>query len=312
MRFEPVSTTNEADHPPSSSLVSWLTRRNTCFVALVLGAVIVFFRPLVLVVGSSVSVDQYSQILVIAPISLALIYLERNAIFAHISYDWTGATGFVICVTAYLGLRISFTGITSSVLITASILLFSGACIAAFLCAYGRSAFRLALFPLLFLFLMAPLPDGTRERVITFLQNGSALGTEWFFSAASIPFSRDGVIFALPSVTIEIAQECSGIRSSLILVIAGLVLGHLFLQRTWSKIVLLILLVPLTIVKNAFRIFTLSTLGIYVDPSFLSGRLHHQGGIVFFAASFAVLWGIVWGLQKLECKAESAKIATQA
>jgi len=76
--------------------------------------------------------------------------------------------------------------------------------------------------------------------------------------------SRDGVVIALPTVTIEIAQECSGIRSSLILVIAGLVLGHLFLGKTWAKFVLVALLVPLTIAKNALRIFTLSTLGMYV------------------------------------------------
>ena len=129
---------------------------------------------------------------------------------------------------------------------------------------------------------------------------------------ANIPFSRDGVVIALPTVTIEIAQECSGIRSSLILVIAGLVLGHLFLGKTWSKFVLVALLVPLTIAKNALRIFTLSTLGIYVNPSFLTGRLHHQGGIVFFAASFVALWGMVWTLQNFEGRAVAAKTVAQS
>jgi len=58
------------------------------------------------------------------------------------------------------------------------------------------------------------VPDALRNRVIVFLQHGSAVGTDWFFSVANIPFSRDGVVIALPTVSIEIAQECSGIRSS--------------------------------------------------------------------------------------------------
>jgi exosortase len=158
---------------------------------------------------------------------------------------------------------------------------------------------------------MTPLPDGLRDRVIVFLQYGSAVVTDWFFSVTNIPFSRDGVVIMLPTVTIEIAQECSGIRSSVILVIAGLVLGHLFLRKIRSKIALVALLVPLTIAKNAFRIFSLSTLGMYVNQSFLSGRLHHQGGIVFFAVAFVALWVLVWILQKLEGQPGTAKTVPQ-
>jgi exosortase/archaeosortase family protein len=43
------------------------------------------------------------------------------------------------------------------------------------------------------------------------------------------------------------------------------------------------LIVPLAVAKNAIRIFTLSTLAMYVDPGFLAGPLHTRGGIVFFA-----------------------------
>jgi exosortase len=311
-RIERIATSERINQGKIDPIAAWFTGRNGYFAALILGAALVFFRPLFLVLRSSVSVDQYSQILIIAPISVVLIYLERNTVFARVQYSWMGAAGFAVCVVAYLCIAALFNGIPSSVSIALSILLFSGACIAAFLCVYGRPAFRAALFPLFFLFLMTPLPDGTRDRLITFLQRGSAVGTDWFFTAANVPFTREGVIIALPSVTIEIAQECSGIRSSLILIIAGLVLGHLFLNRTWSKIALLIVLIPLTIAKNAFRIFTLSVLGIYVNPSFLSGRLHHQGGIVFFAVSFVALWGLVWLLQKLEGQPKSAKIVQEA
>jgi exosortase/archaeosortase family protein len=61
--------------------------------------------------------------------------------------------------------------------------------------------------------------------------------------------------------------------------------------------------IPLSIAKNGFRIFTLSMLGVYVDPGFLHGWLHHQGGIVFFmvflAGLFVLLWLVRWAEHKL-------------
>ena len=278
----------------------WFTTRNIVFLCLICTASVLFFRPLAIVVGSSVSADQYSQVLVVPPISLTLLYLERNSIFANLSYNRMGIVVFTLCSFLFVFLTFSGRTMDHSVYIALAILLSCGCSLGAFLFCYGPTAFRRATFPLCFLVLMTPLPDTLRNRVIVFLQYGSAVVTDWFFSLARIPYSRDGVIIVLPSVTIEIAQECSGIRSSLILVIGGLVLGHLFLRKMWTRAVMIGLLVPLTIAKNGLRIFALSTLGMYVDPSFLSGRLHRQGGIVFFAISFVALWLLVWILQKLE------------
>jgi hypothetical protein len=33
------------------------------------------------------------------------------------------------------------------------------------------------------------------------------------------------------------------------------------------------------VLKNGIRIATLTLLAMYVDPSFLAGRLHHEGGL---------------------------------
>ena len=39
------------------------------------------------------------------------------------------------------------------------------------------------------------------------------------------------------------------------------------------------------ILKNGIRIATLTLLAMYVDPSFLTGRLHHEGEVIFFVMS---------------------------
>jgi exosortase/archaeosortase family protein len=62
----------------------------------------------------------------------------------------------------------------------------------------------------------------------------------------------------------------------------------------------IILAVPLSVAKNGLRIFTIAMLGTRVDPGYLTGRLHHQGGIVFFAIILVAVFALIWILRKGE------------
>jgi hypothetical protein len=61
----------------------------------------------------------------------------------------------------------------------------------------------------------------------------------------------------------------------------------------------------LAVVKNGVRIFTLTVLGTYVDPGFLSGPLHRRSGIVFFLMTLGLLVLLLLLLRKLERSAAS-------
>jgi exosortase/archaeosortase family protein len=50
------------------------------------------------------------------------------------------------------------------------------------------------------------------------------------------------------------------------------------------------------ILKNGVRIAVLTLLAIHVDPSFLFGRLHRDGGVVFFLLGLALLLPVLWVL----------------
>jgi exosortase/archaeosortase family protein len=80
----------------------------------------------------------------------------------------------------------------------------------------------------------------------------------------------------------------------------SLLIGHVVLGSAWKQAVLTLATLPLVIVKNGIRIVTLSLLSIYVDPSFLTGSLHRQGGIVFFLIALVLLVPILWLLQTSE------------
>ncbi len=270
------------------------------FAALVLFATLAFYAPLRLLFGSALANDAHSTVLMVLPLSLALLWSERQAIFSQVQYSSVAAISLALILVASVLMRGAF--IDQEARLSLSVLLFTTCLIAAFIFCYGPQAFSRARFPLLLLLLMAPFPEGLHQRVITWLQYGSADATSWLFRIAGVPFSRSGVVLVLPRVTIEIAQECSGIHSSMVLLVASLLLAHLFLKSAWSKSALLVLLVPVTIAKNGLRIFVLAMLGMYVDPSFLTGRLHHNGGVVFFALSFACMWGLALILRRLETR----------
>jgi exosortase len=139
------------------------------------------------------------------------------------------------------------------------------------------------------LLFMIPLPDGLMNAAVIGLQKGSAAVTAGLFGVIRMPFIRDGFRFALPGINIEIAEECSGIRSTLSIFLSGLLAADLFLQSSCRRIVFMLLIVPVVIFKNAVRIATIAWLGVYVDRRFFFGNLHHYGGLPFSLIAFAIL-----------------------
>jgi exosortase len=91
-----------------------------------------------------------------------------------------------------------------------------------FVTCFGFSGLRAVLVPLGFLVFAIPVPDVLLAPVITALQSASADVTEVLCILVSQPVVREGFTFTLPGLTIEVARECSSIRSSMALLITGL------------------------------------------------------------------------------------------
>ena len=134
-----------------------------------------------------------------------------------------------------------------------------------------------------------PVPGILLNGAIGLLKRGSTEMVAALFTLTGTVYHREGFVFSLPTVVIEVADECSGIRSSLALVMTVLLAGHMFLTSAWKKALLAVAVIPLTIVKNGIRIVSLTLLALHVDPSFLNGQLHHEGGIVFFLLTLALV-----------------------
>jgi exosortase len=156
---------------------------------------------------------------------------------------------------------------------------------------------------------MVPFPDFLLNPIVAGLQRGSAAAAHLLFAAARVPVAQRGVLLHIPGLTLEVARECSSMRSSAILVVTTMVLAHLLLHSPWRKALIIAVAIPLSIAKNGLRIFVIAMLATRVDRSFLTGRLHRQGGIIFLLIALAAILLLIWILRKGE--EEAAKRRAQ-
>jgi len=304
----PASQNTESTHTARSNLKPearprTLTRQ-WCLFGLAVAASSLLYWPALMQLAHLVSQDEgYSHIAVVPLVSAWFLWrcrdqLERSAdrgsrIGAGIAFG-LGVFGYA---TGWVLYRNNIPGYLSVYMLS----LFC-VWVGCFLFAFGLGAARKAAFPLAFLLFMVPLPDVLLQYVIRYLQHGSATLTYWIFRVLGVPVSRQGFRFALPNLNIEIAQECSGIRSSISLMLTTLIVAQLSLSSKVNKLFLAVSVVPIAVFKNAVRIVTLSLLSIYISPSFLTGNLHHRGGIAFFLLALGLIFGLTELLRQLEAR----------
>ena len=262
---------------------------------------IVWWKPLFDTFALSLHDDEYTHILLILPISAALIFLERRPLRSMFTMDirigaaffWMAA--LIVCST-FLWPASQSTDVQLSIRMLALVLWWIGA----FVLCFGSRASRLVLFPLCFLLGLVPLPKFVVNAIVGLLQQGSTSAAHALFAACGVPVAQAGVLLTIPGLTLQVAKECSSIRSSSMLLVTTVVLAQLLLRSPWRKALVIGLAVPLSIAKNGLRIFTIAMLGTRVDPSYLTGRLHHEGGIVFFAIILVLTFAVLWILRKGE------------
>jgi len=271
--------------------------------ALVAGSIGVWWQPIASTLRLALGSDAHTHILLIIPLSVALIYIQRREVLCLPSSNrWVGwvVLSAALLLRACTAVIVNFgaADVILSFSVFGLVLWWIGSVI---LC-FGLETFRSLLFPLCFLFLVVPVPNGIVNWMTQTLQYQSALGATLLFRIAQVPVTRDGLILSIPGLDLEVAPECSSIRSSIMLIVITLVLAHLFLRSRWRKMVLLAASLPLAVAKNALRIFTIGQLGTRVDPAYLNGRLHHHGGIVFLAVAVMMVIVLLWVLRQGELR----------
>ncbi len=276
-------------------------RQQVCFFLLLAVSLLVGWRPLADTFELALRDDAYTYILLILPISVGLILLEWGSLKPLVTPNVRA--GCVLLAMAFLAAASTTgrpTSLPSDVRLSIRIFALVLSWIGVFILSFGSRASRSALFPLCFLFGLVPLPQFVLNEIVRLLQQGSAFAAYALFAAAGVPVAHDGVMLTVPGLTVEVAKECSSIRSSSLLLVTTIVLAQLFLRSPWRRVLVIGASVLLSVAKNGLRIFTIVMLGTRVNPGYLTGRFHREGGIVFFLVALIGIFVLLWILRPRE------------
>jgi exosortase len=283
---------------PSSNAFARFVSRQLLFVFLCVLTILVFWPVLKPVLELALRDERYTYILAVPTISAAFFYSEKERIFRNCRYcPAIGVPLMLLGVLIFVvsGMRQSSSGNMTFPAVSMVLVL-----VGAFTLCYGLASLRSGAFPVWFLLLIVPIPSSVLDRAVAVLQVGSAELTYFLFRATGVPVMRHGMVMSLPGVDIEVAQQCSGIRSTMALFMAGAVVSRVLLRTGWARVLALLCLAPIGMFRNAVRIVSISLLGVYVDHDFFVGSLHRQGGIPFSLVGFAILIPLVWLLRRWE------------
>lgn len=164
---------------------------------------------------------------------------------------------------------------------------------------WGWPVARRVAFAAAYLVLMVPLPYVLYDSVAFPLRLLAAHLAGWGIRLTGLPVLVEGNAIYLPSVSLDVVDACSGIRSLISLLAVGTVLAYIMLPRRWLK-VLVALLVPLVAVaSNSLRVMITGLLAERWGSVVLEGATHDLVGWLVFMAGFMMLWGLVALLRRL-------------
>lgn len=228
--------------------------------------------------------DDYSHGFLVAPLCAYFVWERRRALSRLEPQPSLVGLGLVSCsllllIVGELGAELFLARISLIGVVTGSVWF-----------VLGWSHARLLAFPLAFALLMIPLPAIVFNQIAFPLQLAASRAAELCLSALAIPALRDGNVIYLPSITLEVAEACSGIRSLVSLLTLSIVFGY-FTETTWQRRALLVVAtIPIAIVANALRVAGTGVLAHLAGPGAAEGFFHTFAGWLVFMAAAVMLF----------------------
>ncbi|MFQ5418074.1 MAG: exosortase/archaeosortase family protein [Myxococcota bacterium] len=176
----------------------------------------------------------------------------------------------------------------------------------------GRSIFRILAFPLLFLFLMVPLPQSLVNVIAFPLQLIAADVAVNALYNIGVPALREGNIIHLAESRLFVAEACSGLRSLMALGTLGIVFAYFFRKNLVERMILVVSTIPIAIAVNAFRVALTGYLAFRYGEEAAAGAIHQLEGFFTFGLALAVLMVEAWLLALLWPKSWREKTARGA
>ena len=216
--------------------------------------------------------------------SLYVLWRERSKIVASVGEPTLAALP-LLAVSFFFG----FLGARGSQ-IRFEILGFVGMLASLAWAFFGRKTAKQVLFPVLFLLFCMPL-HSFLDIVTIHLRQLAVAVAYGVMKGVGVEIVRQGTMLVSPSgsFAIDVAEPCSGLRS--LFAMAALTAGYAyFTQPTWLRRgALFALSVPIAVVGNIVRIFTIVAIAASCSADFATGFYHDYSGYVVFLVAIALM-----------------------
>jgi exosortase len=154
----------------------------------------------------------------------------------------------------------------------------------------GRAMLGRVKFVLFVLLLAIPLPTILFNQITFPLQIVASKLASALLPLAGVPVLREGNVIQLPTMQLEVAEACSGIRSLMSLFTVAVIYGYFLESKNWRRVVLALASVPIAVTANGARIFGTGLCVQYWDPEKAMGFFHEFSGWLMFLVSLGCLY----------------------
>lgn len=246
----------------------------------------IYFPILRIMVEHWAAVEDYQHGFLIAPLALYFAWERRwDLEDARIEGSWLGLAPLAIGVVS---LAIGRLGTELMTMRAAFIFTLIGLV----LLMLGREVFKILAFPLLFLFLMVPLPQSLVNTIAFPLQLIAAKVAVLSLQQIGIPALVEGNIIHLAHTQLFVHEACSGLRSLMALITLGVVFAYFFKRGViWLQILLVASTIPIAIAVNSFRVALTGYLAHHFGEEAAGGVIHDFQGVITFGLAFLLLLG---------------------
>ncbi|MEW6219565.1 MAG: VPLPA-CTERM-specific exosortase XrtD [Thermodesulfobacteriota bacterium] len=173
-----------------------------------------------------------------------------------------------------------------------------GTVVAVFAMLYGSRVRRLW-FPLLILFFITPLPPFLNNLLTFRLRMVASTLSVMLLRASGVTVFLEGNVIDLGGNQLEVVDACSGLRYFMPMILMALLVGYFFTRGAWRRGMLLALVLPLSIVTNAVRIWITGLLTVSGHPEMAENLFHDFSGWSMFVLATAILAACGWLLMRI-------------
>ncbi|MFA6286090.1 MAG: exosortase/archaeosortase family protein [Opitutaceae bacterium] len=156
--------------------------------------------------------------------------------------------------------------------------------------------------------LSAAIPPGTYQHITLTLQLGVTRIVLHALHLLGIPASTTGTVIELARTTVGVEEACSGVRSLVSCIVAGLFFSATLVRAPWKRVLIVTLAIPLAIGMNILRSLALT---LFANAGIdIGGSWHDFTGFAVLGVTSIVLGGLALWLEDRDVPAAPASPAS--